>query len=99
MHETWGMYEPVGLPGESVQLILPDRDKIVSAYLQELIKFIDREIYPQVVKLQAEIKKSKGSPKEVNNRGVLYARYGLMNRAEREFKKILEKNNNKGSVQ
>ncbi|UCB47293.1 MAG: hypothetical protein JSV25_07755 [Spirochaetota bacterium] len=92
IHEAWSTYEPVGLPGEVIQLTLPDRDSIVSAYLQELIQFIDREIYPQVAKLQAEIKKSKGDPKEVNKLGILYARYGLVDRAEREFKKILEKN-------
>jgi len=92
MHEAWGIYEPVGLPGEVIHLTLPDRDSIVSAYLQELIKFIDREIYPQVAKVQAEIKKSKANSKDVNKLGILYARYGLTDRAEREFKKILEKN-------
>jgi tetratricopeptide (TPR) repeat protein len=94
MHEAWSMYEPVGLPSEAIQLTLPDRDSIISAYLQELIKFIDREIFPQVAKIQAEIKKSKGNPKDVNRLGILYARYGLTDRAEREFKKILAKNKN-----
>ncbi len=94
IHEAWGRYEPVGLPGESVQLTLPDRNSIVSAYLQELIKFIDREIFPQVAELQAAIKKSKGNPKEINKLGILYARYGLLDRAKREFKNIIEKNKN-----
>ena len=93
MHEAWKVYEPVGLPG-ATDIALPNRAKVTIAYLEEVTKFIDREIYPQVAKLQAEIKRSGGSPKSINRLGVLYARYGLYDRAEREFKKVLSKNGN-----
>jgi len=81
MHECWKLYEPVGLPGAGPEVSIPSIDKILNGYLQEVITFIDREIYPKVAKLQAEIKRSGGSPKDVNKLGVLYARYGLMERA------------------
>jgi tetratricopeptide (TPR) repeat protein len=55
-------------------------------------KFIDQQIYPQVVKLQSEIDQSGGSIRLINKLGVLYARYGLIEKAEREFKKVLAKN-------
>ena len=90
-HLSWQVYGPVGLPTGSETIELPSRDKVTVAYLEQVIRFIDREIYPQVAKLQAEIKESDESPKSVNRLGVLYARYGLMDRAEREFDRILKK--------
>ncbi len=94
MHDSWKVYEPVGLPGEGVRVDFPSRDSLVKGYLEEVIKFIDREIYPRIAQINSEIKKSGGSPKSINKLGVLYARYWLMDRAEREFKKILSKNEN-----
>ena len=45
-----------------------------------------------MAKLTAEISDSNYRPSAINKLGVLYARYGLNDRAEREFKRILEKN-------
>ena len=45
------------------------------------------------LKLQRDIKNSGGSPRSINRLGVLYARYGLYDRAKREFKKVLVKDN------
>ncbi|HEB10625.1 MAG TPA: hypothetical protein ENI06_05365 [Spirochaetales bacterium] len=58
MHESWKVYEPVGFSGTTGATSMPSMDKIVSAYLEEIIRFIDREIYPQAAKLQAEVKKA-----------------------------------------
>ncbi|MEW5816631.1 MAG: tetratricopeptide repeat protein [Spirochaetota bacterium] len=91
VHEAWRLYEPVGLPGAEVRLSLPERDKVVSAYLEEVVRFIDLEIYPQVAKLQAELQKGGATEKTANKLGALYARYGLMERAQREFEKALIK--------
>ncbi len=90
MHKAWKVYEPVGLPGTS-DVSLPDRDKIEIAYLNEVTRFIDRQIYPRVAKLQGEINRSGGAPRSINKLGVLYARYGLYDRAKREFNRILKK--------
>lgn len=89
-HEAWKLYEPVGISGEPAPISLPDADKITAAYLTEVVKYIDQEIYPQVVKLQAEISSKQGKPEPVNKLGVLYARYGLDDRAEAEFKEALK---------
>ena len=93
VRDSWEKYEPVGLPGGGERIDFNQRDKLLSAYLDEVIKFIEREIYPRVIKLQSEIKKSGGSSDQINRLGVLFARYGLMDRAEREFNKILDKEN------
>jgi hypothetical protein len=90
IHEAWKIYEPVGLTGARYDVAVPSNEKILNAYLQEVITFIDREIYPKLAKIQAEIKRTGGSPASVNKLGVLYARYGLMDRAQREFLKVLE---------
>ncbi len=90
MHECWKLYEPVGLPGTGFEVTVPPREQILNGYLQEVISFIDREIYPKLAKIQEEIQKTGGSPKSINKLGVLYARYGLYERAEREFQNVLE---------
>jgi TPR repeat protein len=94
IRDAWTLYEPVGLPGEGYTVLVPQEDKIVSTYLQELITFIDLEIYPKIAAIQSEINRTGGSPNSYNKLGVLYARYGLYDRAEREFKRVLEKQRN-----
>jgi hypothetical protein len=89
VREAWAIYEPVGLPGESRTVNVPQEDRIMSAYLQELIAFIDRELYPKVAEIRSEINRTGGSPVAYNRLGVLYARYGLYERAEREFERVL----------
>jgi len=54
-------------------------------------RFIEREIAERVLKLQAEIKKDQEKPATINKLGVLYARYGLSDRAGKEFERILAK--------
>jgi len=89
VRDAWLVYSPVGLAGGSGSVQYPNEAKVASVYIEELSRYIDREIYPQVVKLQREIDQSGGSSKLVNRLGVLYARYGLIDKAEREFNKVL----------
>jgi tetratricopeptide (TPR) repeat protein len=88
LYEAWKFYEPVGLPPGGRDMILPPEDRVVSEYLQEVVRFIDREIYPRVNKLEREIART-GSVRAMNNLGVLYARYGLHDEAEEQFQKVL----------
>jgi len=92
VREAWKVFSPVGLPGEGETLTLPVEEEVLNAYNREVFAFVDREISPQVSSLQAEIQKSGGSPRLINKLGVLYARYGLVDKAEKEFMRILEKN-------
>jgi hypothetical protein len=90
LHEAWNQYEPVGLPGGTAEIQLPSDDKIVSSFQEEILRFIDREIYPMVAKLEEDITKSGGSPVKRNKLGILYAKYGLLDKAEAEFRKVLD---------
>ena len=59
VHDAWALYEPVGFASDMGNIALPDADKVASAYLQELVHFIDSEIYPEVARLQAEIQRDE----------------------------------------
>ncbi|MEA1911527.1 MAG: tetratricopeptide repeat protein, partial [Spirochaetota bacterium] len=91
MHESWDEYKPVGLPG-STTVVTPLKGDIVSAFESEMASFIDKEIYPQVEKLEAQISRNNGASRYVNRLGVLYARYGLNDKAAGQFQKILRNN-------
>ena len=58
------------------------------------IFFVNISLDDSCTLLNSEIKKSRGSLKSVNKLGVLYARYGLKEEAESEFRRILSKNEN-----
>jgi tetratricopeptide (TPR) repeat protein len=89
VQEAWAVYEPVGYKGERVDLNLPTATVVSSSYLEELVRFIDRELAPQVAKLKAEISRSGGSPAVINRLGVLYATYGRLELAEPEFARVV----------
>jgi tetratricopeptide (TPR) repeat protein len=91
LHDAWQVYEPVGLPGAEVTVELPPSDKIVTAYQEEVAKFIDQEISPKVVSLENQITKAPDPRKPTNALGVLYARYGQYDQARKEFEKLLAK--------
>ncbi len=70
---------------------LPPEGELIESFSNEFKRLIEREIYPRVSRLQAQIEESQGSPKLVNKLGVLYARYGLVEQAEKQFRRILAK--------
>ena len=89
VREAWMLYEPVGLPGGSEEVMLPRDDTVVSSYLEEVMRFIDREIFPRVVELEDQIERTGGSPTVHNRLGILYAKYGKVEEAEEQFGKAL----------
>jgi hypothetical protein len=90
VHEAWSIYEPVGFNSEIAQIPVPPQEKLVGSYVVELNRYIDGEIHAQEVAIKAEIDKSNRSPASLNKLGVLYARYGLIDRAEDQFKLALK---------
>ena len=89
VHEAWTLYEPVGLADRGEQIQPPDLEKVAVAYLQELTTFTAREIYPRAAEIEAQMVKDRETPLLRNRLGVLYARYGIMDRAEQEFSAAL----------
>jgi tetratricopeptide (TPR) repeat protein len=86
--EAWKKYPAVGLPDAETRLAFPAPTEIAAAYRTQLTRFIDREIFTQVSRIQNQIADSKSDPRHVNSLGVLYASYGLNDRAREQFQKI-----------
>ena len=53
---------------------------------KDLRGVLDRYLAPQLARLQAELSRQSGSAKLRNSLGVLYARFGMLDEAAREFR-------------
>ena len=89
VRNAWDSYAPVQLPGSFSTVALPQAELIVSSFEKQLNWFLNREIAPKVAELELRIKNSERSERFVNRLGVLYARYGIYDKAEEEFLKLL----------
>ena len=85
VHEAWGTYEPVGIPGAGKDIALPPAGRIEEAFLSEMARFVTREIGPQLARMETELKQAQDKAMLNNRIGVLYARYGLMDQARAAF--------------
>jgi tetratricopeptide (TPR) repeat protein len=89
MQDAWKVYQPVGLPGVTGQVATPSIDQVLASYQEESTRYIESATYPQIQKFQAEIQAS-GSVAAMNSLGVMYAKYGHLDKAEGEFKQALQ---------
>jgi tetratricopeptide (TPR) repeat protein len=90
VQEAWKTYPPVG-ENTPHNLTLPDESRVVSAYLQQVMKYIDRDLYPQTQKIEEQLKTQPGNARLLNKLGVLYARYGVYDKAEAAFNRVPNK--------
>jgi tetratricopeptide (TPR) repeat protein len=90
IQEAWSVYQPVGLPGGDITIAVPQSDSILHAYQGEVQKYLDSTLAPMVASLQEQIQSTE-SLAAMNNLGVLYAKYGQADKAEREFQQILSR--------
>lgn len=87
--ESWQTYQAVGFrEGSGIQL--PDRGKVTTAFTKTLTRHVEREIYPQVAQIQSKMQQSSSDYKYKNRLAVLYARYGLYDRAAETFEEIVQ---------
>ena len=89
VREAWKLYEPVGFSGQALDLEMPEEAEVVEAFIKEVNKFIEVELHSRVTDLEKKIKETRDNYRAVNSLGVLYARYGLYDKAEVEFQKIV----------
>jgi tetratricopeptide (TPR) repeat protein len=87
--QAWKVYEPVGLFGDT-SLTLPEGSLVVQEYVSEVKRFVYREISSKEKKLLSEIDESGGSATSINRLGVLYARYGLEEKAIATFEQVIQ---------
>jgi tetratricopeptide (TPR) repeat protein len=89
VHEAWREYEPVGLPDPAAGLEFPADEQIAAAYTKAVTRFVEREIAEKVERYLARIESSNNNPKYINGLGVLYAKYGLLDKAEVRFEEAV----------
>lgn len=87
LQEAWKSYPPVGAGGDTTTISPPSEDRVVSAYLKEVMRYIDRELFPKAQQLDQQISKEPRNAALINKLGVLYARYGVYDKAEAAFQR------------
>jgi tetratricopeptide (TPR) repeat protein len=97
IHEAWSTFEPVGLPG-TANIPMPEMAKVSARLASESVRFVEKEIADNVARLQAQLRTAQDESKIRNELGVLYARYGLTDRAAQEFGKAIAKKEYLGAL-
>jgi tetratricopeptide (TPR) repeat protein len=88
---AWKIYEPVGMLGEEAAIDYPGEAEVLAVYRAELSRFVQREIAPLVADLEIKIQAAGNKTKLQNRLGVLYARYGLLDKAEEQFRRVADR--------
>lgn len=89
--DSWRLFQAVGFSEDLSSVDLPSKNIVLNGFSNTLKTFINREIYPQVAKIQSRIQEQGDLIKFRNQLAVLYAKYGLMDMAEEEFQRILRR--------
>jgi tetratricopeptide (TPR) repeat protein len=90
VQEAWRLYAPVGSPAKYADIALPGPSLLVQAYGKRLDAFVAEEIRDKVAQLQAEMQRG-GASEPANRLGVLYARFGLYEKAVAQFRDLADK--------
>jgi len=86
---AWALFAPVGLPGEGEAIVLPPVAGITKSYTAEHGAFAQQQVDDRAAALQQEIARAKDKNPLINKLGVLYARFGLLDQAEKEFRRTI----------
>jgi tetratricopeptide (TPR) repeat protein len=89
-HESWKEYAPVALREREPEIEYPLEKDVGRLYENEMLRFLKQELEPKVQEYRRVIEERGGSIKAINRLGTLYARFGLYDLAEIEFRKILQ---------
>ncbi|OHD24839.1 MAG: hypothetical protein A2Y38_18815 [Spirochaetes bacterium GWB1_59_5] len=90
IHEAWKVYQPVGFTGGTLSLLFPSADSVIQSYKANLDAFVTQEIQAQVEKYQSRLSREGEKASTRNSFGILYAKYGLFEHAETQFKAALK---------
>jgi len=83
------LLSPVGLPGDVAAIALPQAAAITKGYQAEYAAFARQEVDERAAALTKQIAQAKDKNPLINRLGVLYARFGLIDQAEKEFRKAI----------
>ena len=89
--EAWNVYEPVAFNIPGTQVFVPAQNLVARTFEDQMKQFVEREISEREQKLQGDVAKAPGEPRLLNSLGVLYARYGILDKAEVQFTAALKR--------
>jgi tetratricopeptide (TPR) repeat protein len=87
LEEAWKEYKPVGVPGVEPRVAKPSEAAVRQAFDNAVSRFVAREIAPQVQKHLARMPDGKGTSRQHNSLGMLYARYDMLKEARAQFER------------
>jgi tetratricopeptide (TPR) repeat protein len=85
LEEAWKAFRPIGVPGVEPRVPKPSEEQVSIAFDNAVARFISREIGPKAEKLLSRMQGGKGSARQHNTLGMLYARYDLLKDARVQF--------------
>ncbi len=91
LRSAWNTYAAVDLSSTAPAPALPDAARLLRDFQSDVQRHVRQQIAPRIAELQAAIGRGEGGVKTINSLGVLYAKYGLLDEAERQFVAALAK--------
>ena len=85
MEDSWQIYKPVNVPGASAKFTLPEETYVSKLFSHSVDEFVMNQITPQVAYYENLLVKAP-TTQNYNDFGVLYAKYGLFELAEQQFR-------------
>ena len=85
MEDSWKVYKPVSVPGATSKFTLPDESLVAKGFSATVDEFVLNQITPQIASFENLLVKAP-TAQNYNDFGVLYARYGLFEQAEDQFR-------------
>jgi tetratricopeptide (TPR) repeat protein len=85
MHEAWRTYPPMGLPADGSSVARPSSDKVAAAFSSEIAKAVDAELGARLAAMGQLPASGAAASSALNDRGVLYGKYGRYDEALRDF--------------
>ncbi len=90
VREAWQTFQAVGFRDSST-VELPDRPEVTTAFMNSINRHVDREIHPQIEQIRKKIDEGgRAKTRWQNKLGVVYARYGLYDKASEAFETVLQ---------
>jgi tetratricopeptide (TPR) repeat protein len=85
IHEAWKTYAPVGLAADSTSPDSLAKNRVALSFENELAQLVDQELARRTITVNETLKRA-ATPKAYNERGVIYARFGKLAEAEKDFR-------------
>lgn len=86
VRDAWKLYEPVAMIGSESSVELPKPDVLTARYKASMDALLAREITGPLATAKAFASQGAQDPLSTSKIGLVYARYGLLDKAEENFK-------------